>query len=175
MRGAPAGPTMGAEVDAVTTIDDFFAGKRYALVELDPAVSGFARAVYDRLLEAGREPVLVLAAPSPGVLDLVPAVYASVAGVPGPLDGVVLNVEGDPERVLREVRGAAAKGVPRVWIENRCAGDAAVAFALAHGMEVVDGACSLLALDHHHFHWLHRKALDALGQTPRVLVAQAAG
>jgi predicted CoA-binding protein len=174
MRGAPAGRTIGAEVDAVTTIDDFFTGKRYALVEIDPAAGGYGRAVFDRLLQAGREPVLVLAAPAAGIRDVVPAVYASVADVPGPLDGVVLNVEGDPDRVLHEVRAAAAKRVPRIWIENRCAGGEAVAFALAHGMEVVDGACSLLALDHHHIHWLHRKALDALGRTPRVQRAVAA-
>ena len=158
----------------MTTIDDFFTGKRYALVELDPAASGFGRAVYDRLLAAGREPVLVLAAPAAGVRQVAPAVYASVANVPGSLDGVVLNIEGDPERVLGEVRAAAAKQVPRVWIENRCASGGAAAFALAHGMEVVDGACCLLALDHHHLHWLHRKALDALGKTPRVQRAAAA-
>jgi predicted CoA-binding protein len=168
---------MGAEVAAMptTTIDDFFAGRRYALVDLDPTTGGYGRAVYDRLLERGREPVLVLVAPGPGISDIAPAVYASVAVVPGPLDGVVLNVEGDPDRVLREVRAAAAKRVPRVWIENRCAADGAVAFALANGMEVVDGACALLALDHHHLHWLHRKALDALGRTPPVLQPAAPG
>ena len=47
----------------MTTIVDFLTGKRHALVEPDPAASGHARAVYDRLLERGREPVLVPAAP----------------------------------------------------------------------------------------------------------------
>jgi len=168
MRAGPIGSTMAAEVDAVSTIDDFFTGKPYALVEIDPSAGGCGRAVYDRLLQAAREPVLVLAAPTASVRDVVSAVYASVAEVPGPLGGVVLNVQGDPDRVLREVRAAAGKRVPRVWIENRCAGGEAVAFGLAYGKEVIDGACSLLALDHH-VHWLHRKALDALGKTPRVL------
>jgi predicted CoA-binding protein len=152
----------------MAALDEFFAHKRYALVEIDPSSGGFGRAVYDGLVAGGRQAVLVIAAPAAGAQQLLGSVYPSLAEVPGPLDGVVLNVEGDPQRILREVQAAAAKGVPRIWIENRCEAGEAVAYALAHGLEVVDNACSLLVLDPHHVHWLHRKALDVFGKTPRV-------
>jgi len=151
----------------MAALDEFFAHKRYALVEIDPT-AGFGKAIYDGLAQGGGEAVLVMAAPAASAQPLLGTVYPSVAEVPSPLDGVVFNIEGDPDRMLREVQAAAAKGVPRIWIENRCAAGEAVAYALAHGMEVVDNACSLLVLDPHHIHWLHRKALDVFGKTPPV-------
>jgi hypothetical protein len=36
-------------------------------------------------------------------------------------------------------------------------------------VEVVDNACSLLALEPNHIHWLHRRVLDVFGKTPRPL------
>jgi predicted CoA-binding protein len=152
----------------MAAIDTFFAQKRYALVEIDPSTGGFGRAVYDRLVEGGREVVLVMASPTAGAQQIAGAVFPSVAEIPGPLDGVVLNIERDPQRMLREVQAAAGKGVPRIWIENRCEADEAVEYARTHGIEVVDNACSLLVLDPHHIHWLHRKVLDVFGKTPQV-------
>ncbi|MBI3971917.1 MAG: CoA-binding protein [Chloroflexi bacterium] len=149
-------------------IDGFFAHKRYALVEIDPSTGGFGRAVYDCLVEGGREVILVMVAPTEGARQIAGAVYTSVAEAPGPLDGVVLNVEQDPDRMLREVQAAVGKGVPRIWIENRCEAHEAVEYAVAHGVEVVDNACSLLVLDPHHIHWFHRKVLDLVGKTPQV-------
>jgi predicted CoA-binding protein len=79
---------------------------------------------------------------------------------------VLLNVENDPERMLAEVQVAVERGVPRLWIENRCPAEAAVQYALDHGVEVVDNACSLLALEPEHSHWLHRRVLDLFHKTP---------
>lgn len=95
-------------------------------------------------------------------------VYASLREVPDALDGVILNIERDPQRMLREVQTAVELGVRRIWIENRCEAKEAVAYALAHGAEVVDNVCPLMVLDPHHIHWVHRKVLDVFGKTPPV-------
>lgn len=162
-----------AVLPGTRNIDEFFAHKRYALVEIDPT-SEYGRAVYERLKEGGREVAIVMAVPSARALAVAGVLYRSVADVPGSLDGVVLNIENDPRRLEREVRAAAGKGVPRIWIENRCLPGGAVAYAMSQGMEVVDNVCALLALDLHHVHWLHRKALDHFGKTPRVQYRVAA-
>src|SRR5262245_45606711 len=94
------------ETHTMAAIDEFFAHKRYALVEIDPT-AGFGQAVYDGLVKGGREAVLVMAAPATGAQHLLGTVYPSVTDVPAPLDGVILNIEGDPDRMLREVQAAA--------------------------------------------------------------------
>ena len=157
----------------MSTIDEFFSHDRYALVDIDPS-SGFGRSVYAGLKDGWRDVAVVMAAPTAAAQGMAGTVYASLDDVPGPLDGVVLNIENDPQRMLREVQAAVRKGVPRIWIENRCEATEAVAYALAHGVEVVDNACSLLALDPHHIHWLHRKVLSLTGHEPVVRQPAAA-
>jgi predicted CoA-binding protein len=154
----------------VTTIDTFFSGARYATVGEDPS-GAYGAALIRALNQGGRRAVVVW----PVSEDLETAAgdpsefYPSLGDVPGPLDGVILNIENDPERMLREVRTAVQRGVPRIWIENRCTAADAVRYALDRGVEVVDNVCPLIVLDPHHIHWLHRKALDVFGKTPAVL------
>lgn len=152
----------------MNTIDEFFRHHRYALVELDPS-QGYGRAVYEKLRERGCEVTVVMAdAPEPAV-KTAGTIHASLADLDESLDGVVLNIENDPERMLQEVQAAVANGVPRIWIENRCEAEAAVRYALDHDVDVVDNVCALLTLDPNHIHWFHRRVLDWVGKTPQPL------
>ena len=82
------------------------------------------------------------------------------------MDGILIDIEDNPDEVLAVMRAAVARDVPRVWIENRCKADEAVRFAREEGVEVVDNVCSLIALDPGGIHWVHRKLLDLAGKTP---------
>jgi predicted CoA-binding protein len=148
-------------------IDEFFQHERYALVEVDPGDRGFGSSVYERLAERGRRAYVVMATPTAAAESAAGTVYTSLRDVPGPLDGVLLNIENDPQRMLAEVQTAVELGVPRIWLENRCRADDAVQYALDHGVEVVDNVCSLLALEPEHVHWLHRRVLDLFHKTPQ--------
>src|SRR5688500_17543221 len=147
----------------MTTFDGFFDGERYAVVGTDPR-QPYGQAVM-QMLNTGRRrgyAVYPEAAPHAGEARG----YASLREVPDRLDGVIFNIERDPDRLLREVQQAMELGVRKIWIENRCEAREAVAYALAHGVEVVDNVCPLMVLDPHHIHWVHRKALDVFGKTP---------
>jgi hypothetical protein len=58
--------------------------------------------------------------------------------------------------------------MPRIWIENRCDASEAAQYALEHGVQVVDNACSLLALEPRNVHWRHRRILSLVGREPIV-------
>ncbi|HEU5315843.1 MAG TPA: CoA-binding protein [Chloroflexota bacterium] len=151
----------------MTTIDDFFGGTRYATVGLDPT-QAYGQAVIKSLNAGARRAFAVFPELPEGMRTIAGELFQSLRDVPGPLDGVILNIEGDPQRMLKEVELAVSLGVPRIWIENRCEAREAVEYALAHGVEVVDNVCPLMVLDPHHIHWIHRKALDVFGKTPHV-------
>ncbi|MBM4437056.1 MAG: CoA-binding protein [Actinobacteria bacterium] len=119
------------------TIDAFFQYHHYATVGIEPT-STYGAFLLGKLRGAGREVDVVV----DGGTGLERA-YRSLREVPLPLDGVIFNIEKDPDRLLRDVEVAVALGVPRIWIENRCSAAAAVAYARAHGVEVVDNACVL--------------------------------
>ncbi|HET7767880.1 MAG TPA: CoA-binding protein [Chloroflexota bacterium] len=155
----------------MTTIDQFFAGSRYAVVGTDPR-HPYGEAIVQSLSGGGRSAYVVYpdAAPRAGSTR----VYASLREVPESLDGAIFNIENDPQRMLSEVQLAIELGVRRIWIENRCEAREAVAYALTHGAEVVDNVCPLMVLDPHHIHWIHRKALDVFHKTPVVQLAAPA-
>jgi predicted CoA-binding protein len=158
----------------MTTIDTFFSGTRYATVGEDPS-DGYGAALIRSLNQGDRRAVVVW--PDASALEAASGdpseFYPSLGDVRGQLDGVIFNIENDPERMLREVQTAVQLGVPRIWIENRCQATAAARYAIDRGVEVVDNVCPLMVLDPHHIHWLHRKALDVFGKTPEVLSAPA--
>lgn len=155
----------------MTTIDQFFTGSRYAVVGTDPR-QPYGQAVVQSLTAGERRAYVVYPVAAPHADTT--RVYASLREVPEPLDGVIFNIERDPQRMLSEVQTAIELGVRRIWIENRCEARDAVAYALAHGAEVVDNVCPLMVLDPHHIHWFHRKALHVLHKTPQVQSAPTA-
>ena len=167
----------------MTSIDRFFDGTRYALVGTDPHTP-YGASLVNALRAGGRQVYAVFSAGTSAATaakgtTAAPAgepveTFGSLSEVPGRLDGVILNIERDPQRMLAEVQTAVALGIPRVWIENRCEAAEAVTYALAHGVEVVDNVCPLLVLDPRHIHWIHRKVLDVFGKTPQVQHQQSA-
>jgi predicted CoA-binding protein len=142
----------------LAAIDDFFSGQRYVGVGID-ATSYYGRTVVAKLGERGTEFVVIPA-------DLDGETFDGLDAVEGELDGVLIEIEGDPAAVLAVMRAVVAREVPRVWIETKCEADEAVRFAREAGVEVVDNVCSLMALEPGGIHWLHRKLLDISGKTP---------
>jgi predicted CoA-binding protein len=144
----------------MAAIDDFFGGQRYVGVGIDPS-SYYGKVVVKKLAERGAEFVVV-----PADLDDAEDGFVGLDSIEGDLDGILIDIEDNPDEVLAVMRAAVARDVPRVWIENRCKADEAVRFAREEGVEVVDNVCSLIALDPGGIHWVHRKLLDLAGKTP---------
>jgi predicted CoA-binding protein len=154
-------------------IDDFFAGTRYVTIGIDPGDGAYGSTLFMRLRLHGRRVFVVLPDPSEAALHAAGETYKDLQDVPIPIDGVVIDIEEQPAQVMRAVKTAIEKGIKRIWIDNRCNVGGAVQYARQHGIEVVDNACPLLALEPTSVHWIHRKVLDLTGKTP-VAEAKAA-
>ncbi|MGD9705602.1 MAG: CoA-binding protein [Acidimicrobiia bacterium] len=139
-----------------TVIEEFLTQRHLAFVGASRDPKQFANAVYRHLREGGREmyPVHPIAADIEGDL-----VYARLADVPDPVDGVVVMVK--PDAAEQVVQDAIARGVPRVWLHrgvgNGAVTERAVELCREAGVAVVDGACPMMFAEPvGAFHRLHR-------------------
>lgn len=150
-------PTMWA-------MEEFLTHRRLALVGVAPEVDGPVRRMLASMRDRGWDVVPVgppddphpaepaSEHPVPDGRDAQAEVrsgdwYATVADVPGPVDGAVLVVR--PERAATAIRSCAAAGIGRVWLHAAAVGDAEHIAAVrslcaALGVELVLGTCPLL-------------------------------
>jgi uncharacterized protein len=120
--------------------DDFLAQRRIAVAGVSRDPKQPANLVYRRLRDTGHEvfPVNPRADRVEG-----DACFASVAAIPGGVDGVVVVTT--PEAAVSVVADCATAGVPRVWLHRGLgpgsSSEAAVALARRHGMTVIPSGC----------------------------------
>jgi uncharacterized protein len=140
-----------------STVEEFLAHRRLAVVGVSDQRGSFARTVYQQLRDHGYE----VAAVHPSAVTVADdPCYPDLASVPGELDGVIVMV--NPGVAADVVRDAAALGIPRVWLFKGLGGpgavsDEAVELCQQHGIAVVPGACPMMFLEPvGWFHRLHR-------------------
>ena len=141
--------------------------RRIALVGASEDERSFAPTVQEALVAHGIDVVPV----NPGweAVGGVPC-YASLADVPGRVDGVMVMTPAD--RAADVVRDGVAIGVTNVWlfrgVGRGSVSDEAVTLCHQHGIEVVEGACPLMFLEPvAWFHKLHRSVLHVRGTLAR--------
>lgn len=140
-------------------IQDFLDQRHVAVVGVSRDSRGFANTVFRALVQRGYDAIPV----NPNAVELEGRkCYASVRHVPDPLDGVLVMV--NARAALAVIDDCVYRGVERIWL-HRGAGqgacsEAALATCRAHGIDVVDGACPMMFLDHPGFvHRVHRVML----------------
>ena len=146
--------TRSRTVDAAAA-EAFLRSGRLAVVGASDEASSFGRTVYEELRTHGVDVVPVHRSAATVAGD---PCFASIADVPGDLDGAIVMVAAPAS--VDVVRDVAARGIPRVWLfrgaGRGAASDEAVAAARELGLEVVPGACPLMFLEPvrgvHRFH-----------------------
>ena len=92
--------------------------------------------------------------------------YASLASLPGPVDGVLIVVP--PAQTEQVVRDAAAAGIRRVWMQQGAESSAAIQFCQENGIHEVHGECILMFTEPlAWWHRAHRWVWKLLGKFPR--------
>lgn len=140
-------------------VDEFLAGRRFAVVGASDDRANFGGTVYRALRDHGYEVVAVNPTAATVGGDVC---YPDLASVPGSLDGVVVMVGAPASAGV--VRACAEFGIPRVWLFQGIGGTGAVCPDAVqqcqdHGIEVIAGACPLMFLEPvGWFHRLHRAA-----------------
>jgi predicted CoA-binding protein len=124
-------------------VAQFLAGRRFAVAGVSRRPQQAANAILRKLRQAGYDAIPV----NPNAAELEgTACYASVAAIPGSLDGVVIATH--PAAALQVVRDCAQRGVGRVWFHRSfgmgSVADDAIAEARAQGMTCLVGGCPLM-------------------------------
>ena len=134
------------------SIDRFLDGERLALVGASRNPKAFANSVYRTLRDHGY--AMVPVNPHADVIEG-DACCNSIAELPD-VDGVIVMVPASESAGV--VEACADRGVERVWLHRGggpgAVSDDAVRIARERGLDVVDGACPLMFLDH--AGWIHR-------------------
>jgi uncharacterized protein len=147
---------------------EFLSHRRLAVAGVARDGANPANLIYRRLRRDGYEVFPVNPSASEVEGDVC---YASVSGIPGGADGVVIATP--PGATAGVVEECAAAGIPRVWIHRSfgtgSVSGEAVAACERHGIEVIAGACPMMFLDpvdvgHRCMRWL----LGATGKLPDV-------
>ncbi|RPJ44487.1 MAG: CoA-binding protein [Candidatus Latescibacterota bacterium] len=145
------------------SIDAFLGEKKLALAGASRSEKKFGNAILKELLARGYEVVLVHP-----VADEVAGIPCrrSAADLPADVGGLVLVVPSSEAEGL--VRGAAAAGIRRVWMQRGVRSDPALAACAELGIEAVHGECILMFLEPAAWiHRLHRGARRLFGGLPK--------
>jgi predicted CoA-binding protein len=121
----------------------FLAGRRLAVAGVSRTPQQAANAILRKLRQSGYDAIPV----NPNATELEgTACYASVAAIPGSVDGVVIATH--PAAALQVVRDCAQRGVRQVWFHRSfgtgSVSPEAIAEAHARGMTCLVGGCPLM-------------------------------
>jgi predicted CoA-binding protein len=150
-------------------IDDFWALKRLAVVGVSRDQKHFSNAIWQELRQRRYDAVPVN--PNAAELDG-KRCYPRVQDIEPPVEGVVVMTP--PDVTERVVRDCAEAGITHVWMHRGAGGGPgavskeAVAYAEAHGMDVVAGYCPFMFLPGTpFFHGLHAAVKKLTGSYPK--------
>jgi predicted CoA-binding protein len=130
-------------MSTLESINEFLGLKRIAIVGVSRNPQDFTRQLFQEFRRRGYDAVPVN--PNLTEVDGLPC-YASVAGIPQAVDGVLLMTK--PSVTGEVVLDCARAGVRSVWMHRGSGAgavdDAAVKFCEAEGMHVVAGECPFM-------------------------------
>jgi uncharacterized protein len=149
-------------VTSQSSVEQFLAQRSLGLVGVSRGGKKFGNTVLRELAKRGYRVSVVH--PQAAEIDGVRC-YPSVSALPEEVGGLVLVVP--PEQTERIVREAAAKGVPRIWMQQGAESAAAIELCRESGIDVVHGECILMFAQPAGFHRFHRWLWKVLGRLPQ--------
>lgn len=153
---------MSAFLESAAT---FLANRRIAVAGLSRDQPNPGNYIFRRLRETGYEVFPV----HPSAREIEGAqCFASVAAIPGGVDGVVITTHPDVSATV--VRDCVAAGVRHVWLHRSVGAGSvsteAIALCEAHGIALLDGGCPMMVLKPDVVHRCMRWVLDRRGRLP---------
>jgi predicted CoA-binding protein len=140
-----------------TLINDFMAQKSLALVRLSRKIPVRGTSIDKELTAKGYTVAVVyLDEDGPG---------STLAGLKSPVGGVILAIPED--RSEKAVLQAIEAKIPRIWLQNGCASEAAIRLCKEKGIPAVHGECVMMFAEPVvSFHAFHRWIMKLFGKYP---------
>ena len=144
-------------------IEDFLAQRELALVGVSRKGKKFGNAVLKELTAKGRRVFPVH--PQAETVDGQPC-WPGLMALPAKVGGVVVVVPpSETEKVVRDISRA---GIPRVWMQQGSASDAAIRYCRDNGISVIHGECILMFAEPvGSIHRVHRWIWKIFGKLPQ--------
>ena len=145
-----------------STVEDFIAQERLAVVGVSREGKKFGNMAYKELKEKGYK--LYPVHPQVEVIEG-DICYPSLSDLPEEVDGVLIVLP--PSETEKVVVEAYHAGITRVWMQQGAESDAAIRYCEENGISVVHGECVLMFADPTAFHHrAHRWVWGVLGKLP---------
>ena len=158
----PVEAPKGALMSEKTTVDEFVAQKKLALVGVSRTGKKYGNNAYRELKARGYQVYAV----HPGADTLEgDRAYPDLASLPEKVDGLVIIVHPDQTEIV--VRQAAEAGIARIWMQPGSESVPAIQFCEQHNLSLVHGECILMYAAPEGFHKFHGRLWKLLGKAPR--------
>jgi predicted CoA-binding protein len=144
-------------------IDEFVAGKTFAMAGVSRDANAFSTAVYRELKAKGYR--LLPVNPNADTIEG-DACYASLSALPEKPDGVLVFTQ--PAVTASVVRDAAAAGITRLWIQQGAESAEALELCREHGLSAISKRCIMMFAEPvGGIHKVHRFFARLFGSYPR--------
>jgi predicted CoA-binding protein len=144
------------------SIRQFLSDPKIAVVGASATGKGFGSFAYTELKKRGYRVMAVH--PTASAIQGDPC-WPNFASLPEPVERALVVVK--PEATEAVLRGAAAAGVRRVWVQQGAESFAALRAAEELGLDVVHGQCILMFAEPvGSFHGVHRWIWKLIGKIP---------
>jgi len=149
------------------TLDDFYGGKRLAVIGVSRTKSDYSRMLYRELLQKGYDALAVN--PAMDTVEGKPC-YASVKDITPGVDRVIMLLP--PEKTEAAVMDCREAGVKTIWLHQHIgkgvANTRAIYLCEEKGINLITGFCPLMFLPGTGFiHRLHGGILKLMGAYPK--------
>lgn len=146
-----------------TAIEQFFQSKAYGVVGVSRNSRKFGNAVFREMKKKGLAVFPV--SKYLGKIEDAPC-CARIADLPVEVESVVVVVH--PQEATSIVSESHKKGIKNIWLQQGAESDEAIAYAEAHGMNLIHGQCILMFAEPvKSFHAFHRWINRLVGTYPR--------
>jgi hypothetical protein len=146
-----------------TTIDNFLAQKKLAVVGVSRSRNKFGNIIFRMLKERGYQvyPINPKAETIEGV-----QCYPSLEKLPELIDGIVINVP--PGQTLDVLKSAQKLNLRRIWLQQGSESNEVISFCQLNQFDFISGHCILMFAEPVGFgHRFHRWLWKVLGKLPK--------
>jgi predicted CoA-binding protein len=143
-------------------IDQFFTGKKYAVVGVSNDKRKFGGALYKEFIKAGFDTTPV----NPKLEEFEgKKCYPSVSELPEDIDAIIISTK--PKHTINVVKEAETKGIKQIWLQQGAEDEETIDYVDNTDMNVIYKKCAIMFANPKGFHGFHAFLSKLFGTYPK--------